>query len=128
MVISKVIDINKLCLSKIFDSDLSRLTYFPDTSLHFSSGGVRGVALVHSPLLGTKGRVSMDMMHATDWVPTLYGLAGGNTTKLKNLDGFDMWPTLAHGEQNPRSEILINIDGNNAALRFQQWKLINTSN
>ena len=55
MVISKVID-NKLCLSKIFDSDLSRLTYFPDTSLHFSSGGVRGVALLHSPLLGTKGR------------------------------------------------------------------------
>jgi len=70
----------------------------------------------------------MDMMHATDWVPTLYGLAGGNTSKLENLDGFDMWPTLAHGEQNPRSEILINIDGNNVALRFQQWKLINTSN
>ncbi|XP_020620379.1 arylsulfatase I-like [Orbicella faveolata] len=90
-------------------------------------GGVRGVALVHSPLLGTKGRVSMDMMHATDWVPTLYGLAGGNTSKLENLDGFDMWPTLGRGEQNPRSEILINIDNNNAALRFQQWKLINTS-
>ena len=120
--------ITSLNASKIFDSDLSRLAYFPDTPLHFSSGGVRGVALVHSPLLGTKGRVSMDMMHATDWVPTLYGLAGGNTTKLKNLDGFDMWPTLSHGEQNPRSEILINIDGNNAALRFQQWKLINTSN
>ena len=86
------------------------------------------MALVHSPLLGTKGRVSMDMMHGTDWVPTLYRLAGGNTTKLKNLDGFDMWPTLSHGERNLRSEILINIDGNNAALRFQQWKLINTSN
>lgn len=86
------------------------------------------MALVHSPLLGTKGRVSMDMMHATDWVPTLYGLAGGNTSKLENLDGFDMWPTLAHREQNPRSEILINIDGNNVALRFQEWKLINTSN
>jgi len=69
----------------------------------------------------------MDMMHATDWVPTLYGLAGGNTSKLENLDGFDMWPTLGRGEQNPRSEILINIDNNNAALRFQQWKLINTS-
>ena len=85
------------------------------------------MALVHSPLLGTKGRVSMDMMHATDWVPTLYGLAGGNTSKLENLDGFDMWPTLAHGKQNPRTEILINIDGNNVALRFQQWKLINAS-
>lgn len=70
----------------------------------------------------------MDMMHATDWVPTLYGLAGGNTSKLENLDGFDMWPTLAHGEQNPRSEILINIDGDDSALRFQQWKFVNTSN
>ena len=110
------------------DPSLARgLLIFPDSCLCISSGGVRGVALVHSPLLGTKGRVSMDMMHATDWVPTLYGLAGGDTGKLENLDGFDMWPTLAHGEQNPRNEILINIDGNNAALRFQQWKLINTS-
>ncbi|KAJ7390442.1 hypothetical protein OS493_025142 [Desmophyllum pertusum] len=90
-------------------------------------GGVRGVALVQSPLLGTTGRVSMDMMHATDWVPTLYGLAGGDTKKLEHLDGFDMWPSLAHQQQSPRSEILINIDGYNAALRFQQWKLINTS-
>ncbi|XP_020620378.1 arylsulfatase I-like isoform X2 [Orbicella faveolata] len=90
-------------------------------------GGVRGVALVHSPLLGTKGRVSMDMMHATDWVPTLYGLAGGNTSKLENLDGFDMWPTLTRGEQNPRTEILLNIDGDDSALRFQQWKFVNTS-
>ena len=70
----------------------------------------------------------MDMMHATDWVPTLYGLAGGDTKKLEHLDGFDMWPSLAHQQQSPRSEILINIDGYNAALRFQQWKLINTSN
>ena len=100
----------------------------PNSCSRPSSGGVRGVALVHSPLLGTKGRVSMDMMHATDWVPTLYGLAGGNTSKLENLDGFDMWPTLAHGEQNPRTEILLNIDGDDSALRFQQWKFVNTSN
>ncbi|XP_078346473.1 arylsulfatase B-like isoform X1 [Oculina patagonica] len=92
-------------------------------------GGVRGVALVHSPLLGTEGRVSMDMMHASDWVPTLYGIAGGDTRKLDvhQLDGFDMWPTLAHGQQNPRTEILINIDGDDSALRFHQWKFINTS-
>ena len=70
----------------------------------------------------------MDMMHATDWVPTLYGLAGGNTSKLENLDGFDMWPTLARGEQNPRTEILLNIDGDDSALRVQQWKFVNTSN
>ena len=85
------------------------------------------MALVHSPLLGTGGRVSMDMMHATDWVPTLYGLAGGDTRKLEHLDGFDMWPTLAHGQQNPRTEILINIDGDDSALRFHQWKFVNTS-
>ena len=85
------------------------------------------MALVHSPLLGTKGRVSMDLMHPTDWVPTLYGLAGGDPRKLEHLDGFDMWPTLVNGKSNPRKEILINIDGDDSALRFHQWKFINTS-
>ena len=96
-----------------------------------SVGGVRGVAFVHSPLLGLKGRVSMDMMHATDWVPTLYGLAGGNTDRLKHLDGFDMWPMLAQEQPSTRTEVLVNINPhiqNRAALRFQQWKLVvNTS-
>jgi arylsulfatase A-like enzyme len=39
-------------------------------------GGVRGVALMWSPLLQQTPRVSNQLMHVTDWLPTLYTAAG----------------------------------------------------
>lgn len=89
-------------------------------------GGVRGAAFVHSPLLASKGRVSMDLIHVTDWVPTLYELAGGNSSKLYNVDGFNMWGTLSSGESSPRKELLHNIhpSGGAAAMRYGQWKVV----
>lgn len=90
------------------------------------SGGVRGAGFVHSPLLSTKGRVSMEMMHVTDWLPTLYSLAGGDIHDLGVVDGFDMWETLSNATESPRKEILHNIDpmSGYSALRFGDWKLI----
>lgn len=92
----------------------------------FSTGGLRGTAFVHSPLLKSKGRVSMDLMHLSDWVPTLYGCGGGNVSDLIGLDGVDMWPTLSQGLASPRKELVHNIDpvGWAAALRYQNWKLV----
>ena len=92
-----------------------------------STGGIRGVGFVHSPLLSTKGRVSMDLMHVTDWLPTLYSAAGGDIHNLTKIDGFDMWQTLLSGStDSPRAEILHNIDPvtGAAAYRFGKWKLI----
>lgn len=40
-------------------------------------GGVRGVGLLWSPLLARPMRVAQQMMHITDWLPTLYSVAGG---------------------------------------------------
>lgn len=94
-------------------------------------GGIRGVSFIHSPLLESKGRVSMDLMHLTDWLPTLYGRAGGKISELAGLDGLDMWPTLSQGKPSPRTELVHNIDpvDCSAALRYQQWKLlVNESN
>ena len=90
------------------------------------TGGVRGASFVHSPLLASKGRVSMDLMHLTDWLPTLYGLGGGDVRKLLNLDGYDMWPTLSQGQASPRQELVHNIDPVTwtSALRYKQWKLL----
>jgi len=40
-------------------------------------GAVRGVGLIWSPLLQQTPRVSNQLMHITDWLPTLYAAAGG---------------------------------------------------
>ena len=98
--------------------------FFP---LHITStGGVRGAAFVHSPLLESKGRVSLDLMHVTDWLPTLYALAGGSASKLRDVDGYNLWDTLSSGKSSPRQELLHNIhpSGGEAAMRSGQWKIL----
>ncbi|KAL9955594.1 hypothetical protein ACROYT_G036936 [Oculina patagonica] len=92
-----------------------------------AAGGVRGAGFIHSPLLSSQGRVSMELMHVTDWLPTLYSVAGGDIHNLRNVDGYDMWNSLSHAEESPRVEILHNIDpllNGEAALRFRNWKLL----
>lgn len=72
-------------------------------------GGVRGVAFVHSPMIEKKGRVSYDLIDATDWLPTFYHLAGGDVTKIQyKIDGKNVWDTIAQGAQSPRSEVNVN--------------------
>ena len=67
----------------------------------------------------------MDLMHLSDWLPTLYRRAGGDISKL-DTDGYDMWPTLSEGTASPRQELVHNIDPVTwtSAVRYQQWKLL----
>lgn len=89
-------------------------------------GGVRSTALVWSPRLTRSSRVSTQLMHATDWLPTLYAAAGGCVGDLGALDGVNMWQALSQGTPSPRTEILHEIDdwSGNSALRFQNYKLV----
>ena len=61
-------------------------------------GGIRAAGFVHSPLFGfrEKGYISRELMHVTDWFPTIINLAGGTVTESDNLDGIDQWESLKY--------------------------------
>jgi len=93
----------------------------------FWEGGVRGVGFVHSNLIKKKGRASYDLIDVSDWLPTFYHLAGGDVTAIQDrIDGMNVWDTIAHGKESPRTEVLHNIDPLRkfAAIRVNQYKLI----
>lgn len=90
-------------------------------------GGCRTAALLWSPLLVGRRRVSRQLMHVSDWLPTLYGAAGGHPALLSHqMDGLDMWRHLSLGLPSPRTEVLYNIDPieGTAALRYHDYKLV----
>ncbi|XP_011304476.1 arylsulfatase B-like [Fopius arisanus] len=76
----------------------------------FYEGGVHGVACVYSPLIKNPGRIVNDLVHVTDWLPTLYNAAGGDVNDLGVIDGINQWPTIKLGQFGNRQSLLVNID------------------
>ncbi|XP_070150541.1 arylsulfatase B [Polyergus mexicanus] len=92
-------------------------------------GGVRGTGLIWSPRLVRSGRVSRQMIHITDWLPTLITAAGGNALNLTSIDGMNLWNALSEDTESPRANILHNIDDiyGVSAITIGDWKLIQGS-
>ncbi|PVD28419.1 hypothetical protein C0Q70_11006 [Pomacea canaliculata] len=75
-------------------------------------GGIRAIGFVTGPLVARKGTVNNQMIHISDWLPTLAHLAGitPNASLAAKLDGYNQWETISYGTSSPRTEFLINID------------------
>ncbi|KAL3272012.1 hypothetical protein HHI36_022478 [Cryptolaemus montrouzieri] len=99
------------------------------SSLH--DGGIRNAAVLYSPLLKQKGYVYEEILHITDWLPTLYSLAGGDLSSLKGMDGFDQWQSISENKPSKRDEILANINeitGYSGIIGYKgRYKIINGS-
>lgn len=89
-------------------------------------GAIRGVACVYSPLIYHSSRISTELFHITDWLPTLYSAAGGNLSDLKQLDGIDQWPAIRKVKNGKRRSILVNIQGENSEMAaiMGRYKLV----
>lgn len=69
-------------------------------------------AVIYSPLIRKPRRISNDLFHITDWLPTLLSAAGISLTKATKdkLDGIDQWSSLTYGVPGNRKEVLLNIN------------------
>lgn len=91
-------------------------------------GGVRGTGLVWSPKLINPGRISRQLIHISDWLPTLLTAVGGDPSNLA-IDGVDMWRALNEDTISPRKMVLHNIDDiyGIAGITYGDWKFIQGS-
>ncbi|XP_055701632.1 arylsulfatase I-like [Phlebotomus papatasi] len=90
-------------------------------------GGLRGTALVWSPLLKQRHYVSDHLIHVTDWFSTFTELAGVPSHKCEKRDGNNFWSTLSLNRTPIRREIVhnINLIDGYSSYYFDGWKYVN---
>ncbi|CAH1403405.1 unnamed protein product [Nezara viridula] len=94
--------------------------------LSVHEGGVRTIAAVWSPLFEEPSRLSDQLFHITDWLPTLYAAAGGDPKDLEIHDGINQWPSLAQTQSGTRDTVVVDIDdvSNCEAIIKGNWKMV----
>jgi arylsulfatase A len=103
---------------------------FAGAKLLVSEGGIRVPMLVRWPA-GLAGRRQVhEMVHFTDWLPTLLSVAGIDAPRDVHLDGADVMPVLRGepGKLPPQRFWQWNrytpVGACNAAMRDGDWKLV----
>lgn len=89
-------------------------------------GGVRGVAVLWSPRIHKSARVCNDLVHISDWLPTLYVAANGDLKDLGEIDGVNQWDVFKDGYPAVRDKLLLNIDevSKTEGAIYKQYKLL----
>ena len=94
----------------------------------FYEGGCRVAGFVWGTLFARRaGQVATEMMHISDWLPTLYDFAGGNVEHLEDIDGFSMVDVLTcRNLTSPRTEFVLNFDPleNAKSMRVGKYKYL----
>ena len=76
------------------------------------------------------GTSTMQLMHSTDWFPTLGHLAGYDLNGTQPLDGVDQWGVIARGDNTTRTFVVHNspaasVTARAGAFHFgQRWKVM----
>jgi arylsulfatase A len=103
---------------------------FAGSKLLVYEGGIRLPMAIRWPA-GIDGRRQVhEMVHLTDWLPTLVGLMDGEVPNDLHLDGLDVMPVLRgeRGVVNPTRFWQWNrytpVGECNAAMRDGNWKLV----
>ena len=93
-------------------------------------GGIRVPMIVRYPDRIAAGQLNDELVHFTDWLPTLIGLCGIDRVDGPAFDGHDLSPILFGGsiDLEPRRfwqwNFYVPNIGTNAAMRDGDWKLV----
>eukprot|EP01035_Chromulina_nebulosa_P016905 gene16905-22394_t len=107
------------------DSVTGNSVPFRGHKFSFNRGGISAPAFIHSPLIPESARGSEynGLMHVTDWLPTLMGLAtegAWSGSYIGNdLDGVDMWEAIITGSDSPRVDIVNYISASSVYASYQ---------
>jgi arylsulfatase A len=118
-------------LGDVYGVSLERFNYGLRGAKHYVfEGGIRVPALARWPAGLESGRIVFDMVHFTDWLPTLAAAAGVEHPRAAQLDGEDVLPLLSGVSGPVPSErfwqcnrYAPHIEAN-AAMRDGNWKLV----
>ena len=88
-------------------------------------GGTRGVAFISGGRIARSGVVSSDLVHITDWYPTILAAAGDSEADT-GIDGINQWGVIDRGEEGTRKEMVYNlkIKPLQGAIRMGKYKLM----
>jgi arylsulfatase A len=85
-------------------------------------GGANVPLILNWPGRTPAGKVTIEMMDSTDFVPTFVELAGGKLPENTVIDGRSFVPQIYGKKGNPRETIFIEL-AKNWYVRDQNWKL-----